>query len=302
MPNAKTLFTYQQSRNFSDLVAFKIVKRSERLAAQFNRDSPKKMAIFAHDHIGIHINQYGMYDKPDLDMLFGFLAPLADAFRSGVALDVGANIGNHALFFSERFRTVHAFEPNPATYYLLEFNAKQADNIVPYGYGLSSENGVLQLHEDLDNMGAASIKYAAGENAASVQIEVRRLDDLDLPIDGLCFVKIDVEGFEPEVLRGSLRTITTHQPVIAMEQLEREFVDGETESIAMLRDAGYRFCWPKSSHRSKRGLARQLDSLRNRLFGRPDLIEMISADRVPVGGYNLLVAVPPRFQGALGLA
>jgi FkbM family methyltransferase len=299
---ARTVFTHRQSRNLGDLINGKVVRHIERLARQFNRARQQKMAIFAHDHIGIHINYFGVYDKPELELLFRFLAPLADTLRAGVALDVGANIGNHALFFSERFRTVHAFEPNPTTFHLLAFNARLAGNVNPHNIGLGSESGVLRLNEDLDNMGASSIKYAPAGNARSVEIEVNRLDDLGLPLEGLCFMKVDVEGFEPQVLRGAARTIATHQPLIVLEQHEREFVDGTTECIAMLRELGYGFCWPRSAHGAKRGLARQFDSLGNRLFGRPDLIEMLAADQVPKGQYNMLIAVPPRFQAALGVA
>jgi FkbM family methyltransferase len=299
---ARTVFTHRQSRNLGDLIDGKVVRHIERLAGQFNRARQRKMAIFAHDHIGIHINYFGVYDKPELDLLFRFLEPLADTLRAGVALDVGANIGNHALFFDERFRAVHAFEPHPTTYHLLAFNAKLAGNVTPHKLGLGSESGVLRLNEDLDNMGASSIKYVPTGNARSVEVEVRRLDDLDLALDGLCFMKVDVEGFEPQVLRGAARTIAAHQPLIVLEQHEREFVDGTTECIAMLREAGYRFCWPRSSHGAKRGLARQFDGLRNRLFGRPDLIEMLAADQVPKGQYNMLIAVAPRFQAALGVA
>lgn len=298
----KTVFIHRQSRNFTDLVDHRMVKHIERLASRFNRAQRRKMAVFAHDHIGIHINQYGLYDKPDLELLFAFLQPLADTLRAGVALDVGANIGNHALFYAERFRAVHAFEPHPATFHLLAFNAKLAGNVTAYNWGLGSEDARLRLNEDLDNMGAASIGHGGDAGAASVEIEIRRLDDLDLPLEGLCFMKVDVEGFEPQVLRGAARTIERHQPIIVLEQLEREFAQGEPECIGRLRALGFRFCWPRSSHQARKGLARQWDSLRNRLLGQPDVVEMLAGEEVPRGNYNLLVAVPPRFQAALGLA
>jgi hypothetical protein len=151
-------------------------------------------------------------------------------------------------------------------------------------------------------MGASSIGYRAAASTASVEIEIRRLDDLDLPLDGLCFMKVDVEGFEAQVLRGAERTIAQHQPVVALEQLEPEFARGEPEGIRQLRSQGYRFCWPRSAHQAKKGLARQWDSVRNLLFGQPDVVEMLSGEEVPRGSYNLLVAVPPRFQATLGLA
>lgn len=298
----KTVFTHRQSRNLADLINDKLVRRLERLARQYNRARPRKMAIFAHDHIGIHINQFGVYDGPHLELLFRFLQPLAQTFRAGLALDIGANIGNHALFFSERFRALHAFEPHPATFHLLAFNARLVGNVTAHHFGLGSEPGVLRLNEDADNMGASSIRYAPAAGAGAVDIEVRRLDDLGLPLDGLCFMKIDVEGFELQVLRGGMQTISAHQPVIVLEQLERDFTDGHSECITLLRQMGYRCCWPRSLHRSKTGLARRLDSVRNRLFGGADLIEIVSADEVPRGNHNMLIAVPPRFQPALGVA
>lgn len=296
----KTVFSHAQSRSLADLIHGKIVQFVERRARRFNQARRRKMAIFAHDHIGIQINHYGLYDRAELDLLFRFLSPLADTMRAGVALDIGANIGNHALFFSERFRAVHAFEPHPATFYLLAFNAKLVPNVTAHNYGLGSEACRLPLNEDPDNMGASSIKHAVGPG--SVEIEVRRLDDVGLPLDGLCFVKIDVEGFEPQVLRGASRTLATHQPIVVLEQLEREFADGQTESIALLRAMGYRFCWPLSAHKAKQGLARRWDSVRNRVFGQPDRIDLLAADAVPPGNHNMLIAVPPRFQAALGVA
>lgn len=299
---AKTVFTHHQSRDLADLINGKIDRLIERRARGFNQARGRKMAIFAHDHIGIQINHHGLYDKRELELLFRFLAPLEAAFRAGVALDIGANIGNHALYFAGRFRVVHAFEPHPATFHLLAYNATLADNVVVHKLGLGSADAVLSLNEDPDNMGASSIRHAAGAGVRSVQIEVRRLDDLNLPLDGLSFVKIDVEGFEPQVLRGAAHTLAVRQPVVVLEQLEREFSGGTTEAIAQLRELGYRFCWPQSAHRSKRGLARRLDSVRNRVFGGPDRIELLAGDAVPPGNHNMLIAVPQRFQAALGVA
>ena len=235
---ARTVFTHRQSRNLGDLINGKVVRHIERLARQFNRARQQKMAIFAHDHIGIHINYFGVYDKPELELLFRFLAPLADTLRAGVALDVGANIGNHALFFSERFRAVHAFEPNPTTFHLLAFNAKLAGNVTRTHRAGQRKRGAAAERGPRQHGGLVHQVRPPRSNARSVEIEVNRLDDLGLPLEGLCFMKVDVEGFEPQVLRGAARTIATHQPLIVLEQHEREFVDGTTECIAMLRELG----------------------------------------------------------------
>lgn len=298
----RSVFTYQETRSLSTLLDARMAARTERLAARYNSTRNRKMAIFANDHIGIQINQFGLYDRTGLDLLFHFLAPLSSLFREGMALDIGANIGNHALYFADRFRTVHCFEPNPATYYLLAFNAGLANNVVPHAWGLGDANGHAELHQNFSNMGASSLVHAASGDAPGVQVEIRRLDETDLDLQGLCFIKLDVEGFEANVLRGAVDTLARHQPVVVLEQHETEFVRGETPSILLLKELGYRFCWPQKQHGGKSLLARRLQAIRHLLLRRPYLHEIITAETVPRKTYSTLIAVPPRFQRELGLA
>ena len=54
------------------------------------------MAVFAHDYIGAYINVFGMYERDLLESL----VPLIERYgKDSAVLDVGANIGNHAVFF-----------------------------------------------------------------------------------------------------------------------------------------------------------------------------------------------------------
>jgi FkbM family methyltransferase len=271
---------------------------AERVVALSRRHSAErgsKMAIFANDLIGAYINQFGVYEKEELDILMEFLAPLHDAFRQGTCLDIGANIGNHALFFARYFARIEAFEPNPATFQLLSFNVGRLGNIVAHPFGLGVARGTFHMHEDPSNLGGSHIgeKSAAG----GVDIQVERLDDLAVDLSGLCFIKMDVEGFEASVIQGGARTIETHRPLIVLEQHESEFIDGSTQSVALLERMGYRFCWHRAGSRAKNTVLRRLHNLRELVAGRTHRI--FTGEQVPKQNHSMLIAVPQRFWETL---
>jgi hypothetical protein len=115
----------------------------------------------------------------------------------------------------------------------------------------------------------------------------------------LCFTKIDVEGFEPAVLRGAERTLREAQPLIVMEQHTREFVGGSSPSIDFLAALGYRFCWQQVSATRHSRWVRRVIRLWSLLAGEQRRI--VCAEQVPPGHYSMLIAVPPRFTSVLGL-
>jgi len=273
-------------------------KRLDRLAKIHYRSRGHKMAVFAHDHISAAINVFGYYEKEDLEFLFEFLSPLNEVFRNGLALDIGANIGNHTLFFAPRFESIHAFEPNPPTYYLLKFNAGFTRNAEAHNIGLGDEAGAFTLVEDVTNIGASYIGAGKANEAVS-EIWVERLDTLDIDRSRLCFIKMDVEGFEARVIRGGSDTLSRYQPLIVFEQLQKEFREGSTESIELLSQMGYKFCWHQSGTDSASRIMRRYFKTKEFFFGRTHRI--VSSPVVPKRTYSMLIAVPPRFQRLLGM-
>lgn len=258
-----------------------------------------RMAIYANDLIGIQINQFGLYERDALELLFQFLEPLKEVFAQGTALDIGANIGNHTLFFAQRFARVHAFEPHPTTAELLRLNTQWVGHVSVYAHGLGDVRGQFDLIEHAANLGGSSIRIGDSTGGQVLPIAVERLDDLALDLQGLCFIKIDVEGFEAQVLRGSKATLAERQPLVVLEQHESEFTEGSTESIRFLSSLGYRFCWHQEPPMARWWLLRRLHELREAMFGREHRIE--TATVVPRQNYSMLIAVPPRFAAALGL-
>ena len=127
------------------------------------------------------------------------------------SLDIGANIGAHAITMARLSRVVHAFEPQRATWEILTANAAGRP-IRTHRFGLSDRDGTVRMKLPTGNTGMTEIDvHGTGE-----VIEVRRLDDLDIDAP-IGLMKIDVEKHERECLAGAMATIARHLPVIILE-------------------------------------------------------------------------------------
>ena len=170
--------------------------------------------------------------------------------RGGIYLDVGSNIGNHAVFFG-RFCADHvvAIEPNPRLHPILRRNIDanvlgERTTVVPVGISDTDVVGAMALRDEHDgNIGASHI--VPGPAAAAVageRVTLRRLDDLiaelapSLPSLPITFLKIDVEGMEMGVLRSATTLLREHRPQIFIELITEDALESAT---SLLREFGY---------------------------------------------------------------
>ena len=148
--------------------------------------------------------------------------------------DIGANIGDHAVYFATHSKAnIFSFEPMPVTFEMLKKNIEQndiSDRVKLFNCALGAEDSSAKMQIVTDNMGACSISNEGTEN-----VQVKRLDNMNLPLPDL--VKIDVEGYELEVLKGMERTLRESSPVLWIEIFE----DTETmpETYRFLSSLGY---------------------------------------------------------------
>jgi FkbM family methyltransferase len=198
------------------------------------------IAVFAFDLIGHEINLQGRYEAANLYFTFRFLQE--SGLISGVAVDVGANIGNHSLYFAEHFDHVVALEPNPKVFELLCINSRLRDNIRPLNIGASDVSGEMLLSYNSRNWGGASLMGGAQgpADAVTVPVLVKKLDELeDLASRRVGLIKIDVEGHELRVLKGALKVLARSHPVVLFEQHAGEISNGSSEVVGWLRSNGY---------------------------------------------------------------
>lgn len=145
--------------------------------------------------------------------------------------DIGANVGFVTLLLSrlvgERGR-VFAFEPNPVCYDALAaaIGRNQTQNIVTLPFALGSQNEDRNLWIPLDNCGAASLTQQANRSAGkSTGVTVRTLDDVlaEHKVESVQFLKLDVEGFESEVFKGSAHVLDKLRPDAILFEMNQPF-------------------------------------------------------------------------------
>lgn len=144
---------------------------------------------------------------------------------SGVYVDIGANIGNHSIFFN-RFcpaNKVYCFEIEKSIFEILKRNMKR--NCIDETFhisniGISDKPGYVDLCEvNHNNCGITKIV-----NEDGTQCIVDTLDNLMEGIENISLIKIDVEGFELQVIKGATNILINQSPIIFVElQTETEF-------------------------------------------------------------------------------
>ena len=172
------------------------------------------------------LRRYGEWAQVEIETL----AALAE--DDGVILDVGANIGTHALGFAalKPRSTIVALEPQPLAHALLAANvlAAGAGTVQPLNLAAGARRKVVMFQADYEALGwnVGAVNLSTMEDtldtaAGTTPVLVSPLDELNLdrPVK---LIKIDVEGMEPEVLEGGRDLIGRHRPVIFFEVLTME--------------------------------------------------------------------------------
>ncbi len=183
---------------------------------------------YVHDQIR---RRAGFYEEGMLQYLAGL------ELASGLIIDCGANIGNHSLFFAGVMqRNVIAVEPVARNIAILESvvavnGLADRVRIVPLALD-EVEREVTMTLDSPENSGM----YHVGEGSG----EVVKATTLDKICDGLgepvSLIKIDVEGFQDQVLRGAQETLARFKPFVAAElSSEAEF----STFAALLAPHGY---------------------------------------------------------------
>lgn len=192
-----------------------------------------KCSFFDKDvYIGRSMANYGECFPDESE----FLVMLAGkAGKDKLMLDIGANIGviSQALEYSGF--TVEAFEPQPEVFELLRENIKgKAHNTA-----LGAKAGELAMpnldYSQANNFGGISVNTASKSRGA-IKVPVATLDSFNYQNVGL--IKIDVEGFEEEVLKGAVETIKRCSPIMYIED---DRVEKSASLHKFLAELGYRF-------------------------------------------------------------
>lgn len=185
--------------------------------------------------IAYGIAQNGLVEKDDTELVINILSKQ----NKPVVYDIGANTGYYGILAATKFAAnVHSFEPIPDNISCIKESTRingVNENVVTHTLALGSNNS----RADLSLAGSGSTltkKFLGGSTAPVLNVAVKTLDSLKLPAP--TFIKIDVEGYEWEVLQGAKETLKKYRPIcfieIAKTFTERNFVHQNWDNIINL--------------------------------------------------------------------
>ena len=156
--------------------------------------------------------------------LMPFCGDLQDLPPDALIFDVGANIGVTTAIFAAAHaeRRVYCFEPSPRAFGHLSRTISEngLSNCTPMQVALGAAPGFVGF---MDDPQSASASHLAVEGVtlggSSISVEVATLDEMvsRLNLAHLDFIKIDVEGFEADVIEGAQQTIKRLRPSVFLE-------------------------------------------------------------------------------------
>ena len=164
--------------------------------------------------------------------------------KEGLILDIGANIGNHQLMFNQLWpgRPILGFEGSPLNYAHLFYNTRLNPNIRNFCTCLGEEQGIAEMVHFPNNMGGSGLTSVTKKEVNKINTLpaiVQKLDSF-LFNEKITLLKIDIEHFELQALKGGYNTIQEHKPIIWIEDFKYEKDDHDRSAVKYLQDSfGY---------------------------------------------------------------
>ena len=204
------------------------------------------------EHMGSNIFWYGSYSREVLQVIGRILRP------GMTVLDVGANIGEVALYAAKRVAPggrVICFEPMPSLAEILRQNIarNRAGGVEVVAAGVADRVGSApfympqqRFHDGSVHAGLATL-YGQGERAtAAGAISLTTLDHhaAEARLGVVHLIKLDVEGAELPALRGAEGVLRAHHPWLVIE-VQRATCQAagydQADILLLLGELGYSF-------------------------------------------------------------
>jgi FkbM family methyltransferase len=192
-----------------------------------------------------------------------------------VILDIGANVGQFSLklakYIAKRHFTridIFSFEPNPVIYDFLKrnilLNQPDSSTITPVQAALSDDNKQISFIYSLRNSGAGRFTDKTKELLSVRAYSVDSFYNSLRTTKKVSFIKIDVEGFEPEVFNGAWQIIDKQRPVIYFEFTPPWYKERKVDAFTILeklKEFKYSFYYEDSAKMSLLGDFKILNSV-----------------------------------------
>ena len=178
--------------------------------------------------LGLNVNRYNVYNSPN-----ALLKKCLDCYRIDLVIDVGANVGQYGIQLRDAGyqKRIISFEPLHGVFDKLTKTSVKYGNWEVFNYGVGAENQelVINISDNLASSSFLNVTHLSTEAAKGSQFKdtartkIVRLDSF-LPAHVKnhenIYLKIDVQGFETEVLKGIAAILS----MIKVIQVEMSFV------------------------------------------------------------------------------
>ena len=173
------------------------------------------------DLIDRNIFFFGSYARNELDFLATAAGVLGRLQSIVTYFDVGAHVGQHAMFMSQHVDIVFAFEPSQAARERFQANLtlNRITNVRIFPFALGDSDGEGKLGSGFKgNSGSRSLTWTHDQDAVEI-VAIRHGDDFlrEKNLPRMDILKLDVEGYEEAVLKGLHERLMRDRPVILME-------------------------------------------------------------------------------------
>ena len=170
--------------------------------------------------------------------------------KNDVIIDIGANTGYYALRLSSlvgKDGKIIAIEPDPQTFDALKKNCELNNilNIDFHNIAISNSNGEITFHQSVFHSGTSSLFVNKNDNSKMNELVVKTttLDELiKEKYDEIAWIKIDVEGAELAVLKGSLSILRKTKNIIieVHEHILKQNNENSNEILEILETSGFK--------------------------------------------------------------
>jgi len=172
------------------------------------------------DFIDWSVYFYGMHER---NYVFFLERILRARGKQSVFIDIGANSGHHSLYLSQCCKQVYAFEPFPPLVDKMKKRMRRnnIENVSVHALGIGSKDKEkLYYYSHTNNKGTGS--FVNTDESLNAEYDKLKI------VDGSAYfesnqikhadvIKIDVEGYEPQVLKGLKTFFEKTRPIVCME-------------------------------------------------------------------------------------
>lgn len=215
------------------------------LVSSLKKEGLPQIFINPYDMLGRQVLEDGLHEYGYLQALLAWATAQMPELEKDAFIDVGANIGNHSLFFQRHFARGYAFEPMPLAHKVAEANLllNNVKNTQLFNVGLDCKPRTLPFWQQDGNLGGSGFfapqsPHAENETYSLIECTTVVADEFAPLINRdrrIGLVKIDVEGFENNVLLGMRGLLDSDAPIVVFES----HGDAGMSQIELLQGFGY---------------------------------------------------------------